>query len=278
MPSLDALIRNRHILITGGSSGIGLALGTAFANLGGTIHIAARRQKALERALDVIEVASGPEVTPTAHRCDVTDPAQVDALFDALADTGATPTIVVTAAGMTIPARFTDAPPEHFDQMMQANLGGTVSVARRAIPPMVEAGKGYFLAVGSLASIIPVFGMSAYCASKFAVRGFVESLRAEMKPHSIGVSLLCPPDTDTPMLEAERPLRPPETDALSSSAQILSAEVVAAEAIRGILKGRALIIPGSTARRTALAQRLAPKLVESISDGIVKKARRGDPA
>jgi 3-dehydrosphinganine reductase len=98
-------------------------------------------------------------------------------------------------------------------------------------------------------------------------------LRSELKPHGIVVSLLCPPDTDTPMLAAEAALMPRETAALSKTAGVISATVVARAAIRGMERGQALIVPGLEGRFTALAQRLVPGVVERISDRIVRAAR-----
>lgn len=274
MRKLSRLIPGEHALVVGGSSGIGLALAREFVRKGACVHIAARRQNLLGSALAQLQRESPhPEAPHTAHSCDVTKDEDVARLFAELSALGGSPIIVVNAAGMTIPGLFVDAPGEDLERMMDANFMGTVRIVRAAVPHMIAQRRGYILNVSSLASLITCFGMTGYCASKFAVRGFTETLRAELKLDGIEVSLLCPPDTDTPMLAAEIPLRSLETDALSGSAQLLTAEQVAKAAIAGMEKGRATIVPGGTARLTALAQRLAPGLIEKLSHRIVQKAR-----
>lgn len=274
MTSIDQLISNSPILITGGSSGIGLALAREFAVRGGSLHLVARREEVLSKAIDSLsEDLGNTGKRPVAHICDVTKSSDVDHLFQELEKTGVRTGILVNAAGMSVPGTVVDAPMADFEMMMDTNFLGTVRVVRSVVPGMISAGQGYILNVGSLGSLVSCYGMSGYCAAKFAVRGFTESLRAELKWHGIGVSLLCPPDTDTPMLQAERPLRVPETEALNRAAPMISAEQVAKEAFRGMQKGKAHIIPSGTARITALGQRLAPGIIEALSDRIVKKAR-----
>ena len=261
MTSIDQLISNSPILITGGSSGIGLALAREFAVRGGSLHLVARREEVLSKAIDSLsEDLGNTGKRPVAHICDVTKSSDVDHLFQELEKTGVRTGILVNAAGMSVPGTVVDAPMADFEMMMDTNFLGTVRVVRSVVPGMISAGQGYILNVGSLGSLVSCYGMSGYCAAK-------------LKWHGIGVSLLCPPDTDTPMLQAERPLRVPETEALNRAAPMISAEQVAKEAFRGMQKGKAHIIPSGTARITALGQRLAPGIIEALSDRIVKKAR-----
>lgn len=270
----DALVARSHVLVTGGSSGIGLALAGALARLGGHVHVAARRRPELDAATAALRPLARAGRTVTAHECDVGSAESVAKLFEELRARGAEPSVVVNSAGVTVPGYFTATSADDFDRIMRVNYMGTVLVAAQAVPGMIARREGWLLNVGSLASLIGVYGMSAYCASKFAVRGLTESLRSELKPHGIAVSLLCPPDTDTPMLAAERPLRPYETEALSASAGVLSAEAVADAAIRGMRRREAVIVPGLEAKATALAQRLVPGVAEGVADFIVRKARR----
>jgi 3-dehydrosphinganine reductase len=95
-----------------------------------------------------------------------------------------------------------------------------------------------------MAGFIGTFGYTAYGASKFAVRGFSDALRAEMKLHNIGVALVFPPDTQTPQLEYETKIKPAETKALAGNTKVMTAEQVAVEIIKGIGRGKYLILPG----------------------------------
>ena len=137
---------------------------------------------------------------------------------------------------------------------------------------MIERGRGQILNVGSVASLLGVFGLSAYCASKFALRVFTESLRYELKAHGVWVSLLCPPDTETPMLAAEAALEPPATALLKARAGVMSADRVAAAALDGLRRRRPLIVPGLEAKSAVLARRWFPALVEKICDRVIRKA------
>ncbi len=264
-----------NALITGGSSGIGLAIAVELAGRGAHIHIAARRTSVLETAcLEIGRAKQRPQQQVVAHACDVASPDDVARLFAQLHSAGADPSIVVNSAGMTLPGYFESVSVEEFERVMQVNFMGTLHVLKHAVPLMMARGRGHILNVGSVASLIGVFGMSPYCSSKFAVRGLTESLRSELKPHNISVSLLCPPDTDTPMLATDALLMPRETKALSKTAGVLSPQVVARAAVLGLARGQAVIVPGFDGRFTALAQRLVPGLVERISDRIIARAKR----
>ena len=264
-----------HALVTGGSSGIGLAIAGELVRLGSHVHIAARRPDALARACAELERArQNPAQQITAHACDVSSPADVEALFAALRAQQAEPGIVVNSAGVSRPGYFEQLAIEEFDRAIRVNYMGTVHVLKAAVPGMIARGEGHVLNIASVAGLIGVFGMAPYCASKFAVRGLSETLRSELKPHGIWVSLLCPPDTDTPMLAAEAPYKPRETEALSKSAGVMKAAQVAQAAIRGLQRHQAVIVPGFEAKFTAMAQRLAPALVERLTDRMIRSARR----
>lgn len=263
-----------HALVTGGSSGIGLAISRELAAHGAHVHVAARRAAVLDAACaEISRVRRDSGQSVVAHVCDVASEDAVAQLFAALRAQDAEPDIVINSAGVSLPGYFDAIPVDDFRRVMQVNFMGTLHVLKHAVPPMMARGRGHILNVGSVASLVGVFGMTPYCASKFAVRGLTESLRSELTPHHITVSLLCPPDTDTPMLAAEAPLLPRETAALSKTAGVLSAAQVAKAAVRGLARGDALIVPGFEGRVTALAQRLVPGLVQRISDRIVRTAR-----
>jgi 3-dehydrosphinganine reductase len=261
-------------LVTGGSSGIGLAIAAELVAAGADVHLAARRPEVLESARLSLESARRHAAQRIdAHVCDVASALAVAGLVGDLARAGATPSIVVNSAGISRPGCFDTAAIDDFEDLMRVNFMGTVHVLKHAVPPMMAKQRGHILNVASVAGLLGVFGMPAYCASKFAVRGLSETLRAELKPHGIHVSLLCPPDTDTPMLAAEAATKPAETAALSRAAGIMTAAAVARAAMRGLARGQATIVPGFDSRVTALAQRFAPGLVERLSDRIVRRAQ-----
>jgi 3-dehydrosphinganine reductase len=123
-----------------------------------------------------------------------------------------------------------------------------------------------------------VFGYTAYAPTKFAVRGFFESLRGELKPYGIHVGCSFPPDTDTPQLADENRYKPAETKAISGTIKPLSAERVAQSIIDGIEKERFAIVPDMQTRGLAKIAGLAPSVVSGVMDRQVRKARSGRPS
>jgi 3-dehydrosphinganine reductase len=120
-----------------------------------------------------------------------------------------------------------------------------------------------------------VFGYSAYGATKFAVTGFSEVLRAEMKPHGIRVSVAFPPDTDTPQLAFEAPYKPAETKAISGNAKALPAEQVATAVLEQAARGRFMLFPGFDSWLFYVLSTKLPKgLVFAVLDQMAASGRK----
>jgi len=118
-----------------------------------------------------------------------------------------------------------------------------------------------------------VFGYSAYGASKYAVRGFSDVLRAELKPRGIHVSVIFPPDTDTPQLAYETPFKPPETRALSSTGGVLTADQVAQAILKGIIRRQYIILPGTETKLLYHLNNLLGNAIYPLMDWMIRKAR-----
>src|SRR4029453_9830537 len=100
-----------------------------------------------------------------------------------------------------------------------------------------------------------------------------EALGARLKPHGLMVSVLCPPDVDTPGFAVENTTKPPETVAISAGAKVMTPDDGAAGAFAGMARRAPLIIPGRDARRSALAKRLVPGVVERTMDRAIARVR-----
>ena len=109
---------------------------------------------------------------------------------------------------------------------------------------MVARRSGHIVNISSVYGFIGGYGYSAYCASKFAVRGFSDALRAELKPLGIGVSIVFPQNTDTPQLARENKLKSPLLKAMDNT-RVMTAEDVAKVIVRGISRRQYVIIPGT---------------------------------
>ena len=161
-----------------------------------------------------------------------------------------------------MPGQFTTLESRHFREMMDINYFGAVHTSRAFLPPLIQRKQpGHLCNVGSLLSVMGIFGYSAYAASKFALYGFSEVLRAELWPHNIHVSILLPPDTDTPQHSFELQYLPAETKAIAGNVKMLSADSVATTLLKGMAAQKFEIIPGLESQGTVLAQRLMPGVV-----------------
>jgi 3-dehydrosphinganine reductase len=183
--------------------------------------------------------------------------------------------VLFNSAGITQPGYVQDLPLKIFEQLMQVNYFGTVYATAAALPAMIQRGSGHIINISSMAGYMGVFGYTAYGASKYAVAGYSEALRAELKPHGIRVSVAFPPDTDTPQLHYEAPYKPAETKAISGNAKALSAEVVAASILRQAEKGRYLVFPGTDSRLFyILTSKLPKSLIFMILDSMAAGAKK----
>ena len=137
-----------------------------------------------------------------------------------------------------------DLDPAIFKNVIDTNYLGTVYLTKLILPKMIEKNSGYIVNISSLAALIGIYGYTAYAPSKYAVRGFSRCLRSEVKPHGINVSVVFPPDTDTPQLAFEHSIIPEITKKINQYSSVMHAEKVAHIIIEGIKKKKFTIIPG----------------------------------
>jgi len=258
-----------HVLVTGGSSGIGLACARLAIDRDARVSLLARRPDALDDAAAGLRAAGGRVAVAAA---DVADAAQAVTAVAALTDALGPVDVAICSAGQTRPGYFQDLEPDLFRQLMDVNYFGTVNVVRAVVPAMIERRRGSIVGVSSAAGLVGVFGYSAYAPTKFAVRGFLETLRAELARYGIHVGCSFPPDTDTPQLAEEEQYKPKETKAISGTIKPLSAERVAANILDGIEKERFALIPDVQTRGLAKIAALAPGLVAAVMDRQARKA------
>ncbi len=280
---MKAYFQDKVVVITGGSSGIGLALAEQLAGLGARVAILARKRAKLEIALEKIRAAAESAGMPRsdsrgdyvrAFPLDVGEYRVARKVMAAIEKELGPIDMLINCAGRSRPGYADALPLRVYRDVMDANFMGTVHAVRAALPGMLGRGRGHIVNVGSVAGFIGVFGHTAYGASKFAVHGYTEALRSELRPRGIHVSLLCPPDTDTPMLRGERKHVPPELEKIAASAGMISAEQVAERTLKAMARNRFMILPNFESRYVHFMYRHFPGLVRWIMDRQIAAAAR----
>jgi 3-dehydrosphinganine reductase len=235
----------QHAIITGGSSGIGLAIARRQLARGMRLTLIARGESRLEEARRSLEAGkTSPDQSIDTMSVDVGDrEAITKAIAAAIAARGA-PELVVTSAGIARPGYFEELDDEIFERTMRVNYFGTLYTLRAALPSMRRHGRGRVVLISSAAGLIGVFGYTAYSPPKFALRGLAEALRGEIGRDGVRVTIVYPPDTDTPQLAEENLTKPVETERINASARMLRPDDVAAAIGRAIDRGRFAVTPG----------------------------------
>ncbi len=265
----------QHIVITGGSSGIGKATAQLLASLGANISIIARTLDKLEAAkIEIEAVRAHPEQRIITIAADVAELAQAEGAIAKAVDQIGPPDVLITAAGIAHPGYFQELPIEVFEQTMAINYFGTLYSIKAALPLMMQRQQGHLVLISSGAGLIGIYGYTPYSPTKFALRGLAESLRGELKLAGIGVSIVYPPDTDTPQLQEENKTKPEETKLLTGTAGTWSAEGVARVIVRGINEGAFAIAPGLEMTLLARFHSLLSPALNWYFDQLVTKLRR----
>lgn len=274
--------KDKVVYVVGGSSGIGLAIARLFAAEGAHVIIFARRKDVLELAVKEIagqRISDGQRFS--CQQMDVSVREQVESVMSKSVAEFGVPDVLINCAGRARPHYFEDITYEQFDETMKINLYGTWNTISVLLPHMKKRG-GYMVNVSSIAGFIGVFGYTDYGASKFALIGLSETLRSELKQYGTTVSVLCPPDTDTPGFKEENKTKPPECQAISAArAKLIQPEEVAKALLKGMRKGEFIIVPNFDGKLMLVMKRLFPGLVEFVMDGDIRKTQtsslRGTP-
>ncbi len=260
------------VYITGAASGMGLMTAKQLAARGASI-VCLDRTPSADSLAQIQAACISPKQLVRGFRLDVSRRADVLARIAEVAAECGAPDMLVHMAGIGGVGEFLDMPFEQFDQMLQINLYGTRHICEAVLPLMLQRGHGKLVLAGSLGGVVPVFGYTAYGTSKFAVLGFAQCLRYELKPRGIDVLCFCPGEVATPGLAAEREATHPATRAMKLIGGTLPPEQAIDGLLQGIRRNRFMIVPGWKNRLTHWALRLTPlPLWQAITDGIVGHA------
>ena len=266
-----------HAIISGGSSGIGLSLACQLASEGWNLSLLARDEPKLRTAQNQISALRRDRAQDVRiYVADVANEIATTTAMQQAVEALGIPDLLIANAGITHPGNFVDLSPDVFRRIMEVNYFGTLHMLKAALPAMCERRSGHVVLVSSGAGLIGIHGYTAYAPSKFAIRGLAESLRSELKQHDIGISVVYPPDTDTPQLAEENELKSLATRRISANARILSAEAVAKAIIKGFKRNRFAITPGWEMTALAVLHSLIGPILQRYFDAIVAKAAKND--
>ncbi|TCP89247.1 short-subunit dehydrogenase [Rhizobium sp. PP-CC-2G-626] len=261
-----------HVVITGGSSGIGFAVARIYVRRGYRVSLIARGTAALEAAQ--IALYEGNEGRIYIAATDVADADAVGAAIRACEAEAGPCDILICSAGIVEPSPFENQTVADFDRQIAVNLSGSVHAVRAVYAQMCARGRGRIMLVSSGAGLIGIPGYAAYCASKFALRGFAEALRSEAKPRGVTVSICFPPDTQTPQLERERIARPAEAEVIMGQVKPWSAEQVATRMVLALDRGRFEVYFGLTLLALGRLAPLVRPLIDWHFDRQIRRLQR----
>lgn len=264
---------SRRIIVTGAASGIGEKIAQALLASGDRVCAADLNVKALE-ALQPL--ASTPDRLRIA-KLDVRDAAQWAPLIESCTKAWGGLDVLINVAGVLRVGTVMDASTDDVNFHIDINTKGVIFGTQAAVKAMLPHKTGHIINIASLAALSPVPGLSLYCASKFAVRGYSLAVANELRPYGIKVSVVCPDAVQTPMLDVQKG---DERAALTfSGSRSLTADEVARTIIEDVLRHAPLEVSlprnrGALAKLSGAAPGLAALLFESLRKRGMDRQRR----
>lgn len=259
---------SRTVLVTGACGGIGKHLVQQLLKLQCQLIVTDVETSSLDELARTAAAGSGRIII--AHAADLSTAVGCRELLARCESDGVTPRVLINNAGIAFAGRHDHVPPDKWEALMNLNLLAPMRLSSGFVPGMVAQGGGHIVNISSLAGWVGAANLSAYVASKFGLRGFGESLAAELCTQNIRVSNVYPSFTRTPILKSEQfgmgeQRHVPER-------MIFEPADTAANIIKGIERDRMHIFPDKTASRVHYLQRFAPWIIPMLSRRMQQKA------
>lgn len=241
-------IKDKVVLITGASRGLGVDMALEFAAKGARLALAARSAEGLEETAGSI----GSRAEVITIPADVSKLTSLNDLVEAVQNKLGDIDVLVNNAGLEKVWDFEAMDPTEIEQIVGVNVTGLMWLTRLVLPAMIERRSGHIVNIASTAGLVPVPHNSVYSATKHAVVGFSHSLRMEMLDHGVGVSVVCPGFVNAGMFE-EWGRKPPGVSKLNDTKDVARATVDA------VVRNRSeVVIDGGPQRIGDVVQALSP--------------------
>lgn len=185
-------LKSKTVLLTGGSEGLGLSIAKKLIEAGSVVHITGRTEETLEKAKEEI---NSPSLY--THQVDASDYTQTKNLVEEIGDID----VLINNAGMWIEGPLESYDPTYISKVIDVNTKGVIYNTLAVLPQMKQRDSGYILNVISTSGITPKENQSVYVASKFAISGFTDSLKEELKPTNVKIAGFYPGGMNTRLFE-----------------------------------------------------------------------------
>lgn len=247
-------VSQRVVLVTGAAGGLGAALCQRYAQAGARVVALDQDEQRLQALMHTLPADA------LAMGCDITDAAAcADAIARTVAQCGGLD-LLINNAGISQRSLLQDAAPVVIRRVMEVNYFGAMQMTHAALPHLRDR-RGAVVAVSSVAGFAPLFGRTAYAASKHALHGFFDSLRTELQEAGVQVTLACPSFIATGIAQAAlggggaAPARARIAAGGESTPQVIAERI-----FDGIARGDALVLPDRTSRLAWWIQKLLPRV------------------
>jgi NAD(P)-dependent dehydrogenase (short-subunit alcohol dehydrogenase family) len=270
-------LKDRTAVVTGAASGIGRAIAGSLARRGTHLALADIDDAALADVAAAIVAESGRDkLRISRHHLDVADRDAVADFPSQVRRTHSGVDLLVNNAGVALGGTFDQVTEENFEWLFDINFWGVVRMTRAFLPLLQESSEARIVNLSSVFGIIAPPGNTAYAASKFAVRGFSESLRNELRKTNIGITVVHPGGIATSIVKNARMPKtnsPDEDEARRKSFEAflkMSPERAGETIVRAVEARKARVLVGADAKRMALIERLMPVSYWNVLGRMIK--------
>ena len=266
-------LKGRTAIVTGAASGIGRALATVLARRGCHLALADVDDSGLRETETLAAITN---VRITRHHLDVADKAAVATFPHVVADKHPRIDVLINNAGIALGGNFRDVDEADFERLIDINFFGVVRMTRAFLPVLVASDDARLVNLSSIFGIVAPPGQAAYCASKFAVRGFSESLRKELEGTTVGVTVVHPGGVKTSIAKSAKPPAGATAEQTATSVRRVERALKmpaeqAGEIILAAIEARKdRVLVGSDAKVAAFLERLAPTHYWNVAKRIMR--------